>query len=239
MQEHFTRGDFPYQTGNVALAFTLYLSGIPFADENNPLVNSYDAKTLTRLGFPGAIEEQAAAAFAQGVKGNVEYGFAQTIQMQDVKDAFDAHQKAAALTDDRASTLVGRLLESLTAGILSQPQAIAGSTCIVLKRWRLELPEWHQNRDFTLQEQKHIATDYNAAELARGVLLAGGFFPFAAVVMDARAAFLKLWRNYPPQIRLHRAGRPNRDGERVKMPGFVYFTHAENDTRRNLGIPTK
>lgn len=238
--QHLSRADFPWQTSNAALAFTLYISGISFADEKCPLTNTYDGATLKKKGFEGDIEEQAAAAFAAGIKGRVVYGFEHALRLDEAVKAFDAQQKAVEATADLAATLVREQLQSLATGILSPTEAISGATCIVLKRWREELNEWERNREYTMQRQKHKIGNFNGRELAEKTFLAGGFFPFAAVIMDARQAFLKLHFNYQPLIELHRGGKPNQDGDRVKMPGFIYFSpNAERETRRNIGAPTK
>lgn len=240
MDQHLSRADFPWQTGNAALAFTLYIAGIPFADKDCPLTNTYDAAILKARGYKGEIEESAAAAFAYGIKGRVTYGFAQALQLTEAIAAFDAQQIAVAATANPAGMLVCQLQTNLATGLLSPAGAISGATCIVLKRWREELSQWEQVREFTMQQQKHKGTDYNGREIAEKVFMAGGFYAFAAVIMDARKAFLNLWKNYQPLIELHRGGKPNQDGERVKMPGFLYYSpNAERETRRSLGVPTK
>ncbi len=240
MQQHYDKADFPYHTGNAALAFSLYIAGIPFADRENPLTNSYDAKILRGLGYEGEIEEAAAKAFADGKKGEVEYGFAQTLKLGDAIEGFDHAQSLATGSEDQAAIIVSRALENLAGGRVSQTATLSHAAGIVLKRWRTELAEWENHRDYGIQKQKHVVSNYDAQELAEKTLFACGFHPFAAVIMDARKVFLRLHLNYPFLIRMHRAGKPNHDGERVKLPGFLYFTeNAERETRRNLGVRTK
>lgn len=91
----FTAGSQPFTTQDAALAFSLYLAGVPFADPSQPCFNLYDAEILKKLGFPGLTLEQAAqAAHNAGKKGEVRYIFARTPELNNLLESYKAQQAA-------------------------------------------------------------------------------------------------------------------------------------------------
>lgn len=107
----FTAGSQPFTTQDVALAFSLYLAGVPFADPAQPCFNLYDAEILARLGFRGLTIEQAAqAAHDAGKKGEVRYIFARTPELNDLLNAYTAEQKAIADGEGTATEHLAKLI---------------------------------------------------------------------------------------------------------------------------------
>lgn len=245
MPKVYTAGDLPLNTSNAALAFCLYIAGIPFQDDNCPLSNVYDAEILRKLGYERTpIEEAVGLAFAAGHKGHVEYGFQRALRIGEALDGFKGAQKMVSATDLAGDTLVRKIIEEHAGGLRSLPEALAAASCVVLKRWRDELRHWEKTSAFRVQKNKNEYKHHDARELAEKVFLGGDPLAFAAVIMDARAQFLKLHTRFPPVIRLHRAGavtaKKTKTGKIVKHPGFAFYTReAENEIRKHLKVPTK
>jgi hypothetical protein len=236
----YASSELPFTTSNAALAFALYLSGIPFADEKQPLVNIYDADILRGLGYSGAVERAAIQAHTEGKPGQIEYGFARTVYLGECLDAFDEQQKTLHGGLVSASDIVAGIAQKLAGGLLSQRQAVCKGVCVVVKTWREQLKDWKLHSVFNVQRRKNEVTEKDAVEAANVAFMGGDFYVFAAVVMDARKAFLELFRRYEPMIRLHRKGKPMKIDSRTKLPGFAAYTPAtENEMRRTLGVPTK
>lgn len=246
MPKIYGAGELPLTTGNAALAFCLYIAGIPFQDDQQPLANVYDAEILRKLGYTRTpIEEAVGLAFAAGHRGKVEYGFKRAARIGEAQEGFANAQKTVGLSSDPGATLVGKIIQEHAAGLLSLPEAMAGASCVTLKRWRDELKQWEHKKEFTLQRNKNEVQHHDARELAEKVFLIGEPFAFMAVIMDARAVFLKLHERFPPVIRLHRAGKVStrdqgKNRKVAKHPGFAFYTpETENEIRRDLRIPCK
>lgn len=239
--KRYSSGELPISTSNAALAFALYLAGTPFADDKSPTVNIYDPDILRALGYAGMdIDQAVAGAMAKHQKGHVEYSFTRSWTFGLAQKAYAFHQKAVEASPSSAAVLVSEIHQKLTAGRVSQAEAMSGAVCIILKRWRTELESWQTKRAYGIQANRNDTGKYDALELAAKVFLSGDFHAFAAVVMDARREFLKLHFRYPPIIRIHKSGKSRQDGERVKMPGFVLFSdNADSGTRKALGVPRK
>jgi hypothetical protein len=247
----YQSADLPLRTHNVALAFALYIAGIPFADEKKPLVNIYDADILRGLGYEGNIEASACQARIDGKRGAVEYGFAKNYDLGPVMQAFDRY-KPVDPERDCAPVLFSELCQHLSNGELSLTMALAAGSRIVLRRWRAELDEWATNPVYSARHRKNEAGKDDARRVCEQAFATGDFYEFAACIMDARAAFLDLWKGCPPTIRLRRGDAPSyRDAEIVnprtgkpvagkigKYPGFIAFsTDTGNEIRRHLGAP--
>lgn len=238
-------GELPITTSNAALAFCLYIAGIPFQDDQQPLSNVYDAEMLRKLGYERTpIEEAVGLAFAAGHKGHVEYGFKRALRIGEALEGFKNAQKEVEISSASGGAIVSQIIKGHAGGLLSLPEAMAGASCITLKRWREELKHWEQKKAFALQRNKNEVQHHDARELAEKLFFAGEPFAFMAVIMDARAVFLKLHERFPPVIRLHRAGqvqtRTHGKGKIAKHPGFAFYTHeTENEIRKELRVPTK
>lgn len=244
-QKIFSGADLPLTTSNAALAFCLYIAGIPFQDDNHPLSNVYDAETLRKLGYERTpIEEAVGLAFAAGKKGTVEYGFKKALRIGEALEGFTAVQKLLAASDIKGADIVLETMRRHAGGLLSLPEALSGAACAVLKTWREELKLWEGVKRFTAQQQRNRKNDSDARETAEKVFLAGEPFAFLAVIMDARAVFLDLHKKFPPIIRLHRAGSVSSQklgrNTLAKHPGFAFYTpETSNEIRKDLGVPRR
>lgn len=237
---YLTGTDFPFQTSNAALALALYGAGIPFHDPKAPLTNTYDAGTLKSMGYKGSVEAAMLDAFASGRKGHVEYGFRQTLEQPDAVKAFNRIRARVESGEDTGRIFLS-LQHDLAAGIVSQVQALASAVHLIVLRWREEIGQWVLLPGFQIQRRQIARRDFDGAQLIRQAFLLNGFGEFAATVMDVRRAFLDLYKQVKPLVRLHRLGSPAGISERrVRMPGFLYHCHdTPNGVRRDLGVATR
>lgn len=89
----FTAGSQPFTTQDVALAFSLYLAGVPFQDPTQPCLNLYDAEILSKIGYRNwKLEDAARDALAKNKKGEVRYIFARTPELNDLLEAYKTQQ---------------------------------------------------------------------------------------------------------------------------------------------------
>ena len=247
----YQSADLPFKTQNVICAFCLYLGGVKFADEKKPLVNIYDGKILTGLGYTGDIESNARAAHIAGKRGAVEYGFSKKNPFGQVLQAHDEYAPNPKAVDTRTARVqFDAVTRRLAGGELSPFQAIAAASCVILKRWREEERSWSDNETYSATRRKNAVGKEDCRRVCEVAFLKGEFFAFAACIMDAREAFLNFWKGYRPTVRMRVGSEPTfRDhefttkrgkvmGKIGKHPGFIaYSTNAENDIRRKLGAP--
>lgn len=234
------KDDLPFQTNNAAIAFCLYISGIPFADEKAPLCNEYTAPILKKLGYSGDIEAATNAAYLDGFHGNLSYAFTRTLDLPDSLQSYLDTETALAGSSVTGRAMCLGIMERHRSGLLSATQALSGASCAILKTWRQEKRGWEQSMDWINEVARRKLDDIDAAESAKEIFLTGNFICFAAAIMEARTAFLNLWRNYPPTIRLRHKGNPHTEGKKTTYPGGVYFTtNTENAGRKDIGAPTK
>jgi hypothetical protein len=245
MKKIYTSGDMPLNTSNAALAFCLYIAGIPFLDEKQPLTQTFDAEILRKMGYKNTpIEKAVQLAFTAKQKGHVEYGFKRELR---IGEAFGGFKLMESMIDSDAPAieLVRTMMERHAAGLLSKWEAISGATCAILKRWREELKVWEQQRRFAAQKHRNKVQNHDTLELATKVFLAGEPLAFMAVIMDGRTEFLKLSHRFPPVIRLRKDGKVDtveigKNRKLAKHPGFAFYTpDTDNSVRRHLGIPTR
>jgi hypothetical protein len=238
-------GELPFTTGNAALAFCLYIAGIPFQDDDQPLTNTYSAEILHKLGYEKTpIEEAVKLAFAAGKKGHIEYGFKRALRIGEAMQGFKDAEKTIKDSETNCAVLVQDFIRGHARGLLSLPEALSAASAVTLKRWRDELKHWEQNRKFSHQVNRNLVQHHDARELAEKMFMAGEPFAFMAVILDARAVFLKLPERYPPIIRLRRAGSTSTrdEGKRkvARHPGFAFYTpDTENSIRKDLRVPLK
>src|SRR6476620_5442948 len=109
--EHFTAGSQPFTTQDAALAFSLYLAGVPFAYPARPCFNLYDEEILRKLGFRGlTLEVGAEQAHAAGKKGEVRYIFARTPELNDLLEAYKAEQETIKNGEGTAAERLAELI---------------------------------------------------------------------------------------------------------------------------------
>jgi hypothetical protein len=83
-----------------------------------------------------------------------------------------------------------------------------------------------------------IITEFETGDITRAQFIAKNI----ALTLDARKAFLGLWRTHTPMIRVNKAGSPvTRDGANggkvVTHPGYIeYSLNASPETRQRLGL---
>lgn len=234
----YEAAELPLDTSNLALAFALYLAGIPFSDESSPVVNIYDAGVLRSLGYEGqGIETAALDAYNSGKPGMLRFGFYRSLEIGEALKAFDDRQRALKRDNRPAAVFVREDIERLTAGFITQTEAIAAAACVIVKRWREELAEWKLHRSFRIERNKHKTRDAEGCEAMKRALMVGDFYLLAAVVMDARQPFLDLWKRFPPMIQIRKKGSSRREGDITIVPGFVTYTPGlENQYRKDLGV---
>lgn len=141
----------PFTTSNVVLAFSLYLAGVPFIDENRPLFNTYDNDILKRLGYSGmTLEEGARAALSDGKKGHVEFAFRWTNELTRLLTAFNAEQKIIAdgigTVDHEAKSILGDFL----GGAADEKETLMRLGCLILKSRGQFFNLWKDREDLAL-----------------------------------------------------------------------------------------
>lgn len=89
-------GSQPFETSDGILAFSLYIAGVPFCDNDTPCWNEYDVELLNKLGFKGSglePSEAALKAVQQNKRGRISYLFQQTEDLQELVAAFSDQEK--------------------------------------------------------------------------------------------------------------------------------------------------
>lgn len=141
MAEHFTAGGQPFATQDAALAFSLYLAGVPFADPSRPCFNLYDADILSKLGFRGHTLEQAAqAAHDAGKKGEVRYIFARTPELNDLLEAYKAEQETIKNGEGTAAERLAELIPDNADLRLRVSEVILKLRPLFVNMWKDQVP---------------------------------------------------------------------------------------------------
>lgn len=140
------QGQVPFSTTDAILAFSLYLAGVPFFDDNKPCINIYDVNILQRLGFTGQglpLEDAVRAAVKNKKKGHLEWAFKQVPEL----DRFlSAYRKQAKEVEAGEGKLYAHILEIATE--VSDPnERVVRMACLILKMrvqfinlWQKQVP---------------------------------------------------------------------------------------------------
>lgn len=140
------QGDTPFITGNAILAFCLYLSGIPFVDENRPLINLYDNDILKRLGFAGmTLEEGARQALREGKKGDMQWAFVHTQELHDLLEYFKDEEANIKSGDGTVTEEARAIMANCTDN-----EALMRLGCLILKSRGEFFNLWKGREDLAL-----------------------------------------------------------------------------------------
>lgn len=125
----------PFSTSEAILAYSLYIAGCKFLDENRPCFNLFDADILKNLGYQGTpVGEAAEQAWKAEKKGHVEYIFKLTPRTSDLIRAYrDQCKEIEGMVDGIASELVLRIVESAKKGAILEDEALLRISCVILK----------------------------------------------------------------------------------------------------------
>lgn len=239
--------ELPFQTSNAALAFALYLAGVPFADNKQPLVNIYNGDTLRAMGYKGISHEVAAnLAISDGKKGHVEYGFQHVPELEECKNAFNRLRSVSAYPEPDIAGHIRILRENVSTGHLTLAEAIAGVAGVIFDQWPEQLTQWKSTDGYQQEMKWQAANEADAREHVTQRFLAGSEMGLVAAIMVARKSLTQLWKNYPPIISIRREGRvttarnADGNGKTKRGPGSALYTpNAGNDIRRYLRVPTR
>lgn len=124
--------DQPLLTGDGVLAFSLYMAGTPFVDENLWCINYYTADILRKLGYAGmSMREGAARAQKEGKPGVIRFMLRSPASQ--VATAYMDQQKEIDDGEGTAVTVLRRLLDDFKSGARSYEESVVRIVCLVLK----------------------------------------------------------------------------------------------------------
>lgn len=123
-----------FSTAEGLLAFCLYLAGCELADPAQICFHLYTPEILSSLGLKGmTLWDGAQQAWKQKSRGHVEYSFILTQRCNELIQAYRAQREELEKSDDKASDLVLKIMQSAAAGAMLPDEAILRIACVNLK----------------------------------------------------------------------------------------------------------
>jgi hypothetical protein len=164
--ERLGRSQMPFSTTDAILAFSLYMAGVPFADERRPCINIYDEDILRRMGFVGVeLFEAAGVAFNKKKKGHVEYALRRTPDLRRLLNVYTDQVRELNEAEGGPVDLIKRIMAESAGDNMPLDEALLRLACINAKMKTQFMNLW-QKRDPIIRIRRQGATE--TTELADG-----------------------------------------------------------------------
>lgn len=123
-----------FSTSEGLLAFCLYLAGCELSDPNAICFHIYTPEILSTLGLKGEkLWDGAQRAWLNKARGHVEYSFILSQRCNELIQAYREQREELKESDDKASDLVLKIMQSASAGAMLPDEAILRIACVNLK----------------------------------------------------------------------------------------------------------
>jgi hypothetical protein len=127
-----TAGQEPLMTKDGVLAFSLYMAGTPFVDDNLWCINYYTAEILRKMGYGGVpMREAAIQAVKAGRPGVIRFLLASPDQQ--TFTAYREQEQEIQKSEGLAPDVLRSILDRYKTGSLTFGQAAARLCCLLLK----------------------------------------------------------------------------------------------------------